>query len=168
MDQISNTHVNSPRSNDENQLMEFIRQYGERASEHKTNADLSCQLLQMGTKTEFAQKLEEVLLNPIGAITEIKKKVDNEVLSVVDNLFRLFITKAKEDNLINTAFRNSKTSNEIRYGIVLKEDNFETRTSVFTFLNFYSTLDLADQIHVYFQFIPEELLEKIDNKEYIA
>ncbi|MEJ7679085.1 MAG: hypothetical protein WKG06_14765 [Segetibacter sp.] len=169
MDKISNNAlVNSSRSNDENQLMEFIRQYSERANEHKTNADLSCELLQIGTKTEFAQKLEEVLLNPIGAITEIKKKVDNEVLSVVDNLFKLFILKAKEDNLINAAFRNGRTYNEIKYGIVLKEDSFEARTAVFSFLNFYSTLDLAEQVHVYFQFIPEELTEKISNKEYIA
>ncbi len=168
MDKVYNTPKDSPRSNDENQLMAFIRQYSKRIGEHQSNADLSYALMEMGTKTEFAQNLEDALFNPAGAISEIKKKVDNEVISVVDRLFRLFITKAKEDSLINAAFKTNNTNNELRYGIILKEDSHEARDSIFKFLNFYYTLDLSEQVPVHFQFVPEELKERISNKEFIT
>ena len=168
MDKTINTPINSPRNNDENQLLNFIKEFSERMSRHKSDADLSCDLLEMGTKTEFAQKLEGVLLNPVGAITGIKKSVDNEILSVVDKLVRLFIKKAKDDNLIAAAFKNSNTGLELRYGIILQEDSFEARNAVFGFLNFYSTLDLAEQIPVRFQFIPSQIKSRFSNTEYIA
>ena len=169
MDSISNNLTPCPSNEKgENQLNDLLRRYSEYLNDHKSHVDLGGAMLQMGTKTEFVQKLEQILFNPIEAILNIKDGVDNEVLGVVDKLFKLFISKAKSDNLIETAFRKTNSDYALRYGIVLTEDTFERRNAVFTFLDFYYTLEFAERVPVSFQFIPPELKDRIPHKEYIA
>lgn len=57
--------------------------------------------------------------------------------------------------------------NDLHYSIVLKDDNINIRTDFFSFLEKFDLMNISQKHPVYFQFIPEKLINKISYNEEI-
>lgn len=152
----------------DDQLKELVSHYSDFLSGEKNNAEIGGQMLDMGSKTELVQKLEGFLLNPWKFAIAQKQNADDNLFSMVDDFILFFLNQYKEIHLIKSAFRKINRSNNLFYGIVLNDDNFENRERVFHFLNFYTTLDLSERVPVYFQIIPPHLESKFSEEVFIA
>lgn len=168
MDTITNTPISSNTENDQSKLLQFIKQYRDHVGDHKDYINMSCEVLEAGGQTELTQQMGNFLANPVKALMDLKSRADSELFSIVDGMCKLFIKTAKERDLVETAFRTKNVNSEVCYGIILKQDNFESRDSIFSFLNFYSSLELAEIIPVHFQFIPATFIDRVSQKEIIA
>lgn len=149
-------------------LKEFIQVYKTYLNERSTDVVHGEKMLELGAKTAIIQEFEQFLVNPIQNLIDIKKSIDINLVQIVDRFISLFITKSIEGHLITSAFRRAGSGNSLFYGIILEEDTFENRDKVLDFLSFYNTLEFADKIPVYFQFLSEDVKDTFKKVEYIA
>jgi hypothetical protein len=131
--------------------------------EFKDEVDRSYELLKLGEMTELSSKIENTLSNPIDNVFQVSSNIDTQVKYIVDKFVRSFLNKNK--TIISSAYRSKTSLNDLHYSIVLNEDNLENRNSIFDFLDKYDLLDIANKYPVYFQFVPAELINKINFSE---
>lgn len=131
--------------------------------EFKDEVDRSYELLKVGEMTELTKKIEGTLSNPMDSVLNVSKSIDGQVKQIVDIFVKSFFRKNKET--ISSAYRSKTSLNDLHYSIVLKEDNMENRNKIFDFFDKYDLLDIANRYPVYFQFIPVELVNKINYSE---
>lgn len=131
--------------------------------EFKDEVDRSYELLQIGEMTELTKKIEGTLSNPMDSILNVSNNIDGQVKQIVDLYVKSFFRKIKET--VSNAYRSKTTLNDLHYTIVLKEDNMENRNKVFDFFDKYDLLEIANKYPVYFQFIPVELVTKLNFSE---
>lgn len=83
--------------------------------------------------------------------------------TAIKDLAKAFFMHNK--SIIEKVFFSSLSVNNLHYSIVLKDDNIDSRNSIFEFLNSYDLLVVADKYPIYFQIIPAELAHKINSEE---
>ena len=168
MNSTTNTQTNLNIGNDQNRLLAFLKSYGEHIGNHKSEIEFSCEMVESGTSTQLSRQIEDILLNPIKAVVGVKHLADEQLSSIAEGMCRLFMLAAKQKDLVDSVFRTKKTPNELVYCVVLKTDTFESRDSVFSFLDFYTSLDVSEHIAINFQFMPAHFIDRIKGKEIIA
>lgn len=146
-------------------LQEFLKQYDIFLGEHQSQVKLGGHMLELGTKTELVQQFEGFIQNPLKAMVDIKARADESIITFVEGMIKHFMFKMKESNLVSSAYKRENSGNDLHYNIVLSNDTFESRDIIFSFLNFYSCMDMAEKIHVHFQIVPREYIEKIPAAE---
>lgn len=152
-------HLKTPgKLNDE--LKYFIRRYKIYLHERQAALQQGDQIPEPDKRTKAIQEFEQLLSNPTQNQLAIQKKLDRNLIQIIDRFFSLFILKSKKDGLIKTAFRKTRDGRSLSYVIVLKEDNFKNRNKVLDFLTDYYFLQFYYKIPVYFQFITEEMQKK--------
>jgi len=70
-------------------------------------------------------------------------------------------------NLIQEVLK-TKSDSDLHYCIVLREDTFENRNKVFSILDIYDGIEFSSLFPVEFQFIPADLVSKIEFTEKIT
>jgi hypothetical protein len=131
--------------------------------EFKEEVDRSYELLKIGELTDLSKKIESTLSNPVGSVFHVSNKIDDQVKHIIDKFVSSFLRIKKP--YITAAYRSKTSLNDLHYSIVLKDDNIENRNKVFDFFDKYDLLDISSKYPVYFQFVPIELVEKINYSE---
>jgi hypothetical protein len=142
------------------ELARFVDSYINFLDIHRKNVNFDSELLDSGIKTEFMQKLELFMVNPLQALLDQRQMVDTNLYTIVDGFVNLFFEKAKALNIVKSTFQK-RTGSATMYMIVLNEDNFNNRNEIFYFLDHYSSLGVYDKLPIYFQFVPVELEKEI-------
>ena len=131
--------------------------------EFKDEVDRSYELLKIGEMTELTKKIEGTLSNPMDSVLNVSNNIDGQVKQIVDIFVKSFFRKNKET--VSATYRSKTSLNDLHYSIVLKEDNIENRNKIFDFFDKYDLLEIANRYPVYFQFIPAELVNKLNYSE---
>lgn len=131
--------------------------------EFKDEVDRSYELLKIGEMTELTKKIEGTLSNPMDSVLNVSNNIDGQVKQIVDIFVKSFFRKNKET--VGAAYRSKTSLNDLHYSIVLKEDNIKNRNKIFDFFDKYDLLEIANKYPVYFQFIPVELVNKLNYSE---
>lgn len=118
-------------------------------------------------RTKLTSSIEKAIENPFAPLISLRTSIDNTITSLVETLFKALFETNKE--LIQEVYK-SNNSTELTYLIVLNEDSFDNRETIFGLLDFYEnkTDEFASFYPVTFQFVPKEFSEKIINAEKIA
>ena len=117
----------------------------------------------VGKKTELAVYLENVSKNPLGNMIDISKKIDAEIINIIEKYVSAFMIQQKSK--LTTVLKSCPDNNKLYYSIVLKEDTTENRLAIFDFLDKYELLGISDKFPIQFQFVPDRLISKINYKE---
>lgn len=133
--------------------------------EFKDEVDRSYELIKIGEMTDLSKKLETTLSDPLSNIFEISKNIDHEVKYIVDKFVKGFIRSNKR--IVTSAYRSKTSMNDLHYSIVLQDDTVSNRNKLFSFFDHYDLLEISSKYPVYFQFVPSELIEKINYIEIV-
>jgi len=126
------------------------------------------QAFDLSTKAEQLQATVQLLQSHLENVpTEKELQIifkssdtpDNQVKSILNRFVQSFLQKYTP--ILQTAYRNTTSLNNLHYTILLKEDTMEHRNTIFSFFEQYDLVELATQYPVYFQFVPVGLAEKI-------
>jgi len=131
--------------------------------EFKDEVDRSYELLKIGEMTQLTKKIEGTLSNPIDSVSQVSANIDKQVKHIVDIFVQSFFRHNK--SLLSSAYRSKTSLNDLHYSIVLKEDNIDNRNKIFDFFDRYDLLEISSKYPVYFQFVPVELVGKINYSE---
>jgi hypothetical protein len=131
--------------------------------EFKDEVDRSYELLKIGEMTQLTKKIEGTLSNPIDSISQVSANIDKQVKHIVDIFVQSFFRRNKA--LLSSAYRSKTSLNDLHYSIVLKEDSIDNRNKLFDFFDRYDLLEISSKYPVYFQFVPVELVGKINYSE---
>ncbi|MCC5916436.1 MAG: hypothetical protein JJU02_03820 [Cryomorphaceae bacterium] len=162
---MSDSVLDIKKDNKFGQLKAILYLLQTNLEDFKDEVDSSYELLKIGKKTPLSKKIEQKIDDPIKDIFEFTSKLDNQVDSFLDQIIRSFFNK--NSNLIFKAFKTNNCINDLHYSIVLKKDSIEIRTKMFTFLDNFDVMDISKKHPIYFQFIPKELMCKINFYEEI-
>lgn len=133
--------------------------------EMKEEVDRSYALLKVGEKTDLSKKIENTMNNPLNSIFELSINIDDQIKSIIDRSVKNFLKFHRE--IIHSSIRTKTYLNDLHYSIALNNDNIENRVKIFEFLNKFELLDISIKYPVYFQFVPVELIDKINVSEII-
>ncbi len=127
--------------------------------EFKEEVDRSYELLKIGEKTDLSKKIEDSLEAPINSIFKLSSNIDSQIREIIDRMVKGFLKHNSE--IIKIAYRTKTNLNDLHYSIVLKQDDIDNRNKIFDFFDKFDLLDIATKYPVYFQFVPNELIDKI-------
>jgi hypothetical protein len=133
--------------------------------EFKEEVDRSYELIKIGEKTDLSKKIENNIDDPINSIFNLSNNIDNQIKLIVDRMVKGFLNH--HSNIIKEAFRTKTSLQDLHYSIVLKADTLETRNTILDFFDQFDLLDIAVKYPVLFQFVPENLISKIETTEVI-
>ena len=127
----------------------------------KDEADRSYELIKVGTKTPLAKQIEGYVKDPLKSVLKSSATIDHQVRGLISRLVEQFFISQKE--IIQCVFFTKNTNNDLFYSISLKNDTIENRNSIFTFFELYNKLEIYSRYPIFFQFVPIELIGKINN-----
>lgn len=119
----------------------------------------SYELYKVGKRTPFVESLEETLNQPSKSIIELSLDIDKVLHSMINKAVIEFFSTKKE--LIEQLHRTTNTANPLTYAIILKEDSFENRASIFDFFDKYDLTDTARKFPVIFHILPKGMEDAI-------
>lgn len=126
----------------------------------KTDVDSSHELIQLGAKTKLSQSIEDSIEDPLKNMLDAAKNFDEIIIDFLDkNVIKKFLTKRID--IIDSVHKLTPERQNLHYLIVLKQDNSESRDSVFDFFDKYDYLDVSKKYPVYFQFISKDFYPEI-------
>lgn len=128
--------------------------------------DFSAQLLESGAKTSLSESIENSLNNPIAAISQLNNSIDQNIKAFINKMVIGYLKQ--HANLINGAYRTKTTNDDLHYCIVLNDDTTENRCVLFDFFDQYEEIDFSSKFPVYFQFVPDYLINKISTSEKLS
>lgn len=123
-------------------------------------------LLQNGAKTALSQRTEESIKNPVKAFLEFSSEIDNIVCSVADQMVRAFFKERA--NKIHSAYLSARTTYNLHYTIVLKNNRYSNRVRLNEFFIDYNQHPISSKCCVYFQVVPLNLIDRMERIETIS
>lgn len=162
---MSKTLINAETDNNLERLKGVLFKMQLDLDELKNEVDKSYALLEIGEKTSLAQKLEKSFENPIKDIFNFSNRIDNKVNFILDKVVRGFFKHNKLN--IEKVYKTRKGLNDLHYSIVLKKDSTKERDLFFNFINQLNLTDIHQTDNIFFQFIPQELIERVRFEEEI-
>ncbi len=133
--------------------------------EFKEEVDRSYALINLGEKTDLSNEIENTLENPLNSIFKLSNNIDSQIKEIVDRMVKSFLKY--NASIVKEAYRTKTALDDLHYSIVLKKDNIDNRNKIFDFFDNFDLLDISSKYPVYFQFVPNELIEKIQVSESI-
>ncbi|MCZ2140037.1 MAG: hypothetical protein LC096_01465 [Bacteroidia bacterium] len=127
--------------------------------EFRDEVDRSYELLKIGEKTDLSKKIESTIDDPLTSIFKMTSNIDDQVKDIVDRIVKSFLRHNSE--IIQNAYRNKTSMNDLHYSIVLKTDDINNRNKIFDFFDKFDLLEISRKYPVYFQFVPVELADKM-------
>lgn len=135
-----------------------------RVTELQHDVNVSQQLLDVGVYTDLTNTIKKVIENPLSHLLATRDELNSNIASLITLFVKGFFKFNKD--IISTAFvTDTKSNNELHFSIVLKDDNYTTRESIFTFLTDYKSSSLWESYPLFFQIVPENISHKIPRKE---
>ncbi|MHB8261751.1 MAG: hypothetical protein ACYDCN_13075 [Bacteroidia bacterium] len=131
--------------------------------EFKDEVDRSYELIKIGEKTDLSKKIETTIDDPINSIFKLSSNIDNQIKEIVDRIVKAFLKH--NSSIIHGAYKTQTSLNDLHYSIVLKKDDMDNRNKIFDFFDKFDLLDISNKYPVYFQFVPSELIGKINITE---
>lgn len=131
--------------------------------EFKDEVDRSYELLKIGEITNLTKEIETTLSNPMGNVFQVSNNIDGQVKHILDIFVKSFLRYNKQ--ILTSVYRSKTSMNDLHYSIILKEDNVDNRNKIFDFFDKYDLYDISSKYPVYFQFVPEELISKLNYSE---
>ncbi|MGM0582474.1 MAG: hypothetical protein ACQETL_17480 [Bacteroidota bacterium] len=162
---MSDSVLDIKKDNKLGQLKAILYLLQTNLEDFKDEVDSSYELLKVGERTALSKKIEQKIDNPINDIFEFSSKIDLQVNQIIDKVIRSFFKKNAK--IIDRAFKTKESLNDLHYSIILKDDNLDNRTKLFSFLDNFDLMDISQKHPVYFQFIPKKLIDKINYNEEI-
>lgn len=162
---MSDSVLDIKKDNKLGQLKAILYLLQTNLEEFKDEVDSSYELLKIGEKTSLSKKIEQKMDNPIKDIFEFSSKIDNQVNYIIDKVVRGFLKK--NSNIVERAFKTKSNLDDLHYSILLKDDNIDNRTKMFSFLDNFDLMDISQKHPIYFQFIPKQIIDKINYNEEI-
>jgi len=157
MENILNTKIQA--DNRVGQLQAILYLLQTNLEEFSDEVDRSYELLKIGEKTDLSNKIEDSIDDPLTSIFKMTSNIDDQVKEIVNRIAESFLKQNSE--IIQSAFRTKTSLNDLHYSIVLKTDNMYNRNKIFDFFDKFDLLEISRKYPVYFQFVPEELAEKM-------
>lgn len=127
----------------------------------KNEADRSYELFKIGTKTPLTEEIEGFVKNPLKSVIQSSANIDKQVKGLISKLVEQFLISKGE--IIQNVSLTKNSNNDLYYSVVLKSDTIENRAAIFSFFELYNQLDIYYRYPVFFQFVPVELLGKINS-----
>lgn len=143
-------------------LIEVLTHVGEHHAKSYGETVNSKTLLELGVKDGLAQYWEGVLENPVGSLYETSQRIENVFTNFANEIVKSFLIKNK---IIAQVYRSENSTHELHYCIVLKKDTLENRSKVNKFFSAYYDFKFSQKYPIYFQFVPEALIEKLKVRE---
>lgn len=159
------TIVNNETDNNLEKLKGVLFKMQLDLDELKNEVEKSYALLEIGEKTLLTKKLEQSIENPIKDIFNFSNKIDNKVNFILDKVIRGFFKHNK--NNIKKVYKTRKGLNDLHYSIILKSDSTKERDLFFNFINQLNLTDIHQTDAIFFQFIPQELMDRVSFDEEI-
>lgn len=157
MENIQDTKIQA--DNRVGQLKAILYLLQTNLEEFSDEVDRSYELLKIGEKTDLSKKIEDSIDDPLTSIFKMTSNIDDQVKEIVNRIAESFLKHNSE--IIQSAFRSKASLNDLHYSIVLKTDNMDNRNKIFDFFDKFDLLEISRKYPVYFQFVPEELAEKM-------
>jgi hypothetical protein len=167
---MSDTNTNIPNDIGESRqrddvIFHALKALDARASELKGSIRDTAAMLPLGVDTDLVVFIKKTMEYPIYQLLEMKKGVDETVVSFISLVIKRFFENHR--NKILRAFRTDTKNSDLHFSIVLKDDNAEDREMIFAFLRNYKDSNLGRTFPVHFQFIPKHVADKVLVKEII-
>jgi len=124
----------------------------------KGDAQISQDLLALGTKTGLAQLIEQVVVDPFSFNIDALKRHHTELVKYV-GFYVMAYLRAKFE-YIHKLYKH-ETVTGINYFIILNEDNTQNREIFFQLLDHYEALKINAILPINLSFIPQEVIEKM-------
>jgi hypothetical protein len=162
---MTKTIINNKTDNNLEKLKGVLLKMQLDLDELKSEVDKSYALLEIGEKTSLSKKLEQSFENPIKDIFNFSNRIDNKVNFILDKVIRGFFKHNKIN--IEKVYKTRKELNDLHYSIVLKKDSIKERDLFFNFINQLNLTDIHQTDNIFFQFIPQELIDRVNFDEEI-
>lgn len=132
----------------------------------RNKVDKTCELTKVGALTELLGKIGAYLSNPEDSLLKASNNIDSQLRYVIDKYVQSFLRQKRE--VIDAAYKTKAPLNDLSYYIVLNRDNLKNRRKIFSFFDQYDLLDISFKYPIYFQFVPKELVSKINHIEEVV
>ena len=144
-------------------LHDFLGWLGNIHQSSVIEAGESQSFLNMGIKTQFAQKVEEFLKNPIDTIYKNRQIIDTSLRNMINEMVSVYLVSKNnsKNNFISKVVLIPSEGNVLYYCISLKEDVLNNRIEINDFYDFYDFYSLSSTYPVYFQFVSDNLMPQI-------
>lgn len=118
----------------------------------------------MGIETEMIKQIEAIASNPFNQLIKQRTQLDTLLWATIHASVKDYLLS--NSNLLEGAYlTETGNSKSLYYSIVLKDDNYETRTEIFSYLRDYNSEDVSDLCPVSFQIVPKSVASRIKVKE---
>lgn len=127
----------------------------------KVEVEKSYELFKVGEKTPFTEALEDYAKNP----TKSFFSNANEITKVAQSMINGWVTIHLKKNLdiLSKAMHYQKNADGgLYYYVSLKKDSSENRRKILEFFDRYDVTGLSFRYPVFIQFLPKELVGKIN------
>jgi hypothetical protein len=156
-----------PQSQNKDQLIHYMLKAMEcRVDEVKNDINFSKQMHPLGVETDLVVTLNNLLQDPLAHLIGFKNDINNTVSAIVVLLLKEYF-KSKKDIVEKVYCCDNGSNNNMFFSIVLKQDNYENRTEIFSFLRDYKSSNLWEALPISFQIIPSNIESKLSIKEII-
>lgn len=153
--------TSTARDSQVQQLKAILYLLQEHLERLKEEVDSSYELFdKIGTKTKLAEQIEGLMNNPLESVLQSSTNIDQQVKELISKVVQGFFKSKTE--LLSSVHLTKNANNALYYSIVLKKDTIKNRTSVFEFFEWYNKLDINTRYPIYFQFVPVELIGKVN------
>jgi len=127
----------------------------------QVEVEKSYKLFKVGEKTTFTEALEDYIKNPTKGFFANANEVSKVALSLINGWVTIHFKK--NSALLQKALHYQKSADgALYYYVTLKEDNSENRRKILEFFDRYDTSGLSFRYPVFIQFVPKELIGKIN------
>lgn len=152
--------------NNDNAVKDILLKLKDIHTDCANDAQFSSDLFALGAHTKLTKTVEKLINSPLDSLYELTNEMDDKLKTVVDSIVKSYFTFKKD--IIANVYKSSSEVNILHYSIVLKQDNIANRSTMFDFFDTYDNIALSNKYPVYFQFTPQELIEKIKIKEEVS
>ncbi len=115
----------------------------------------------IGKKTELTLLIEENIKNPSKGFFANANEVNQVAFAIVNA--QVIMHFKSNNEIISKGLRLVKrVDGSLRYYIVLKKDSQENRRKIYSFFDKYAVSELSNKFPVFIEFIPKELVGKIN------
>lgn len=124
-----------------------------------SEAERSSSLLLAGEKTELCKSCEEIIKDPVSALSDTANSVDNTINTLIQRIVQLYLKNISP--IIDSSYFYMNDRNDHVYFIIPKEDNAENRDAIFGFFEEYNSYPISGKFPVTFQVVPPDLKNRL-------
>ena len=127
----------------------------------KNEVEKSYELFKVGEKTAFTEAIEDYLKNPTKGFFADANEVTKVAQSIINGWVTIHLKK-NSDILAKAVHYQKSADGGLYYYVSLKKDSSENRRKIFEFFDRYDVTGLSFRYPVFIQFIPKDLIGKIN------